>query len=175
MKRKMTKRFKYILLIVTSIGTIWFIYDYWRKSNIDRNFTFQIDQFKITDTYLSSAILNDLRIENNYSMFPHAKVCRDFTISVDDSSIFKHHPEIQNLFDKELVTDVHILCDGEILFQLKWCDRPNCSKNNKGFFGFYTHYLSFDNVKFDNVGYTHPVEQHSLGNYNYYIIWSAKG
>jgi len=109
-------------------------------------------------------------------MFPHVGVSLDFVIFPDTTDFLKTKaPLIHEMFSEKLIESILILSEREILFQLKWCDRPNCIKDEKGFHGFYTHYLSKDKIHFKKLSHTKLIDQKSFGEWTYYIVWSAKG
>lgn len=177
----MKKRFfKYSLISLFLISLIGLAYyyldgDYWK---FDRTYINQIDKYESVYSKLKKSDLSRLRFEydDRNSMYPHAGVTLDFTIEKDTSDFLKlNEPEIQDLFDENLIESIHILSNGEILFQLKWCDRPNCIEDNNGFFGFYTHYLSKDPINFKKLRHTKLEDSKSFGSWTYYIVWSAKG
>lgn len=173
MKKRILKYSLIGLFIVSLIGLTYYylIEDYWK---FDRAYINQIEKYESVYSKLrTSSDLSSLRFkyDDNFSMYPHAGVTHDFSIKKDTSDYLKlHKPEIQNLFDENLIQSIHILSNGEILFQLKWCDRPNCIEDNGGFFGFYTHYISKDSINFKKLRHTELVGSKSFGNWTYYIV-----
>ena len=164
-----------VSLILIAITYYYITEDYWK---FDRKYTSQINEFENAHLILKKSNLTDARnhFKNKSSMFPSAGVDLVFSIEkLNDNYIELNLPEIQKLFDNKLVTAIHILFKRRILFQLKWCDRPNCIKDRKGFKGFFTHYLSKDKIHFKNLSYTHVVASKSFGEWTYYIVWCSKG
>lgn len=177
----MKKRFfKYCLTGLFLISLVGLLYYYLTENYLkfDRTYIDQIDKYESVYLKLKKSDLSTLRFkyDDGYSMYPHAGVTLDFTIEKDTSNFLKLNlPEIQNLFDENLIESIHILSNGEILFQLKYCDRPNCINDDKGFCGFYTHYLSRDQINFKKLPHTKLEDSKSFGRWNYYIVWGAKG
>ncbi len=177
MKKRFLKYSLISLFLITLIGLVYYylVGDYWK---FDRIYVNQIDKYELVYLKLKKSDLSRLRFkyDDRHTMYPYAGVTLDFTIEKDTNDFLKiNEPEIQNLFDKNLIESIHILSNGEILFQLKLCDRPNCKADNKGFFGFYTHYLSKDQINFKKLPNTKLEDSKSFGSWTYYIVWSAKG
>lgn len=169
---------KWVLIALTGASVLYVILTL-DHGKFDVKYTSQIDKFEKAYSKLKTIDLADLRnkYDDVYGIFPHAGVVHDFSVSKKFPDYLKSNiPELQRLFDSNLIEDVHILSNGEILFQLKHCDRPDCeNRKSGGFHGFYTHYLSKDNVRFKQLSYTRLTDAKSFGNWNYYIVWSAKG
>lgn len=173
-------RLRKILIGILIISIMYLTHDYIINDyfKFDRHYTNQTEKYEVVHVKLKKSTLQILRnfYNNPFSMFPSAGVYVDFTIDSDSIDFLKkHEPQIYLLFEERLVESIHVLHNGKILFQLKWCDRPNCIKDNKGFHGFFTHYLSKDNVKFKYYSSTHLVDHKKFGEWNYYIVWTLKG
>lgn len=173
-------RIRRILFGLLCISIMFLTHDYIINNyfKFDRYYINQNEKYEVVHRRLKKYSLLKLRNFYNepFSMFPSAGVYVDFTIESDNINFLKkYEPQIYLLFKQRLVESIHVLNNGKILFQLKWCDRPNCIKDNKGFHGFYTHYLSKDNVKFKFYSFTHLVDHKKFGEWNYYIVWCQKG
>lgn len=168
-----------ILAIITILGCGIYYYlteDYWK---FDRFYTRNIDQFEEVNSFLKNDDTEKLKKEClNYPKVMHHSNSDevDFTVSNDNLEFLKiNYPKIHSFLKAGLSEKIICLKSGSILFNLKWCDRPNCIKENGGFFGFYVHYLSKDKIDFENTDYTQLKDKKTFDDWTYYIVWYKKG
>lgn len=169
MKKSYTKWGIIVFSCITSAVLIFFF----RGSDIDQKYVSNLNNYELAYKEIKNEYAKLLVVdEPNYRSSEGVIV--DFRFNQSEIKQLKT-PVLHDLFKSNLIKEVIITKNGGILFQLKTCSFEDCEDHPAGFSGPYVHYLSKDRIEFIHEKWVRVIEEKTIGNWTYYVVWTQKG
>lgn len=173
MSKMIKKIIKYRCIIVFSFIGMAMIMCLFFDSNIDRKYLDNLHEYELAYKEIKGEYGKLKSIdEPNYRSSEGLVV--DFALN-ENNLKGKNTPILKKLFKNGLIEGVIFTDNKGVVFKLKSCGHEDSKKHDTGFSGRYLHYLTNGKIEFINENWVRVVEEKTINNWTYYIVWTQKG